>query len=157
MSETKRDIKLTINSEDRKILSNVIAVCEDGRALFAHVSEQVSDQQSRNVFTSMAAVRAQIVDELAGQVSNTLDDSALDGTITGELRKWYTSAKVKFRDNKELAFIEEIEANEKRSLSILKKAVKNIHNRILSQRLASLTASFQISLDKMAVLKEVYR
>lgn len=146
-----------IDADDMQILNDVIAVCEDGRALFQHVAEQASDQQSKNVFSGMASVRGDIVEEFAENTSQPINDAAFNGTGTGTLRQWYADAKARFSDNKELAFIEQIEASEKRSLSILKKAVKNISNRILAQRLASLTASFQISLDRLALLKETYK
>lgn len=157
MSSSLNENSTVIPDNDVAILEDVIAVCEDGRQLYQHVADQVTDQQSRSFFSEMAKVRAKIVKELEDRAPNGATSQSAAGSVAKTVRKWYADAAAKFRKDEEIALIEQIEANEKQSLSVLKKAVKNVQDKTLAQRLASLTASFQMALDQMKYLKETYR
>jgi uncharacterized protein (TIGR02284 family) len=142
---------------DTDILNDVISVCRDGEALYSHVAGQVEDQQLRNMFSDMAQVRAAIVGELTAEVAIRGVKPKRSGSLTGNIRRWYLDARQDFSDYQDKEFIAQLEVTETRSLTVLRTAVSKVSDRSLAFRLSSLVASFQISHDRMKLLKQSYK
>lgn len=145
-----------VAADDAEILKNVISVCRDGEKLYRYVAEQVQDQQSRNIFSNMARVRSQIVNELESEMILRGAEPSRSGTVVGSISRWYVGARSHFVNYKEKEFVEQLKETEDRSMKILRSAVQKVEDKSLAYRLSSLVATFQIDHDRIQSLKASY-
>lgn len=143
--------------EDAETLNDVISVCRDGERLYRYVAEQVEDQRLRNMFSDMAGVRLQILQELGSEVALRGAIPKKTGTIAGEISRWYVDARSRFINFSDREFIDQIEETEERTLRVLRRAVQAVEDRSLMFKLASLVATFQMSHDRMRAIQKSYR
>lgn len=143
--------------EDAEMLNDVISVCRESEDLYRYVAEQVDDQYSRNMFSEMAKVRLQIVRELESGISIRGAAPRRSNTTIGKISRWYMDAKSHFVDYHEKEFVEQLEEIEGRLLKELRSAVREIKDKSLAFRLASLVATFQISYDRMIATKKLHQ
>lgn len=108
----------TTNIRDQKIetLNELIAITRDSAEFYSDAATKVDNPQLRSLFSGMADSKNGLVGAMSRDIKETGARPAEAGTFRGVLHQIYGDAKAKFGDNKDYAYVSELEETEDRLL-----------------------------------------
>lgn len=136
---------------DRKLMNEMLTLCQNGSYFYRQQALNAEDQALRNLLLSMAMVRSTIVAELETVTTNHAN-SSINNKNLAEVVRWYDS--VQQTQQNERAFVQQMVKKERTALQELRQRAKMLYTPRLSKLLASQVASIQMIFDRTQVFAE---
>ncbi len=115
------------NIREQKIetLNELISVTRDSAAFYGDAATKVDNPQLRTLFNDMADSKNGLVGAMTREVKASGEPAAEAGTFTGILRQTYGDIRAKMGDDKDYAFVSQLEETEDRMLGAWHNVLKD--------------------------------
>ncbi|MBT0586697.1 DUF2383 domain-containing protein [Alteromonas oceanisediminis] len=108
---------------DAITLNDALAVCIDSLELLEHAEKHCEGEKLRGVFASLIDTKRRLVTELQHHLRSHETTPTINGTLTGDMRRWYLTAREWFSNDIDQLLLERLYDYEVRNLKMLQQAI----------------------------------
>lgn len=105
-----------IRNQKIDTLNDLIAITRDSADFYSEAAGKVDNPQLKTLFTGMAESKNGLVGAMSRDIKVEGAAPAKDGTFRGTLNKVYGNIRAEFGDNKNYAYVSQLEETEDRLL-----------------------------------------
>ncbi|MDD0844962.1 PA2169 family four-helix-bundle protein [Pseudomonas sp. Gutcm_11s] len=105
------------------LLNELIEITRDGELFYQHAEARVQDAQLKALFRDMAALKAEVIRDLALEVAAEHEQPSSGHSLTGSLRQLYADGRARLAADGEVAYVGQLEAAEDRLLQAFEQAL----------------------------------
>ena len=143
-----------LSTTDTHLINDLICVCQDGQQFYRHAAKEVTDSDLKSLFREMAAIRANIADDLTRKAQAIGMDSHGSTSVAGEMRTTYMDIRNQLSDHPNLEYVETLEDSEDKALRSFREDIRKVSSPLLASEIAKHLATIQITHDRMKQIKE---
>ena len=143
-----------LSTTDTHLINDLICVCQDGQQFYRHAAKEVGDNDLKSLFREMAAIRADIADDLTKKAQAIGMDTEEGTSVAGTMRTLYTDIRNQLSDHPNLEYVSKLEASEDKALRTFREDIRKVSSPLLASEIARHLATIQITHDRMKQIKE---
>jgi uncharacterized protein (TIGR02284 family) len=142
-----------LSMTDTLLINDLINVCQDGQQFYKQAAKDVENRDIKALFHEMAAIRADIADDLSNKANIIGIDKTERTSVSSKLQRIYSEMQDRLTDYPHFDCIIVLEASEDRALQAFCEEIHQVSSPILASEIAKHLATIQITHDRLKQLK----